>query len=108
MNRVAIIGVGLMGGSFGLALKKHKLAQHITGAGGSKALTLDARGPSGTVKKALERGAIDEACDTVEAAVAGADWVFLSAPVLAIFDLLERIKATVPAGALITDAGSTK
>jgi prephenate dehydrogenase len=109
MNRVAIIGVGLIGGSFGLALKKHKLAQHITGAGGSKALALDdAGGRSGSTKKALERGAIDEAADTVEAAVADADLVFLSAPVLAIFDLLERIRATVPTGALITDAGSTK
>ncbi len=97
MNRVAIIGVGLIGGSFGLALKKHKLAQHITGAG-----------HAGSTKKALERGAIDEACETVEAAVAGADLVFLSAPVLAIFDLLQRIREAVPEGALITDAGSTK
>jgi prephenate dehydrogenase len=97
MKRVAIIGVGLIGGSFGLALKKHKLAQHIAGAG-----------HSGSTKKALERGAIDEACDSVEAAVTGADLVFLSTPVLAIFDLLERIKNSVPIGALITDAGSTK
>jgi prephenate dehydrogenase len=97
MNRVAIIGVGLIGGSFGLALKKHNLARHITGAG-----------HTGSTTKALQLGAIDEACETVEAAAAGADLVFLSTPVLAIFDLLERLRDAVPPGALITDAGSTK
>ena len=97
MNRVAIIGAGLIGGSFGLALKKHDLARHIAGAG-----------HSASTKRALDLGAIDEACDTVEAAVANADLVFLSAPVLAILDLLERVRAAAPPHAVVTDAGSTK
>ncbi len=100
MKRVAIIGVGLIGGSFGLALKKHKLATRVAGTGGA--------GHSGSTKRALELGAIDEACESVEAAVSGADLVFISTPVLAIFDLLERVQAAAPAGAVVTDAGSTK
>src|SRR5258708_4948508 len=97
MNRVAIIGAGLIGGSFGLALKRHKLAAHITGAGHTE-----------STRRAAELGAIDEACDSVEAAVAGADLVFLATPVLAILDLLERVRAVAPPHALVTDGGSTK
>jgi prephenate dehydrogenase len=101
LKRVAIVGPGLIGGSFGLALKSRRLATHIVGcrAGAGRAETL---------RKALDRGAIDEAAESVEAAVAGADLVFLATPVLAILDLLDRVRDAAAPGALVTDAGSTK
>ena len=96
-TRVAIIGPGLIGGSFGLALKARQLAARVVASGHPESL-----------RKALDRGAIDEASETLEAAVAGADLVFLATPVLAILDLLERVHSAAAPGALITDAGSTK
>jgi prephenate dehydrogenase len=100
-KRVAIVGPGLIGGSFGLALKSRKLAARVVGcrAGAGRVETL---------RKALDRGAIDEAAESVEAAVAGADLVFLATPVLAILDLLDRVCGAAAPGALVTDAGSTK
>jgi prephenate dehydrogenase len=96
-GRVAIVGVGLIGGSFGLALKKQRLARHIAGSGRPQ-----------TLQAALDRGAIDEASESLEAAVADADLVFVATPVLVILDLLERIQRAAPPSALVTDAGSTK
>jgi prephenate dehydrogenase len=97
MNRVAIIGVGLIGGSLGLALKHSGFEGTIAGADHPAAL-----------KRARERGALDEAWEELEPAVAGADLVFLAAPILAILDLLGRVRRAAPDAAVVTDAGSTK
>src|SRR4051812_21406334 len=97
-NRICIVGIGLIGGSFGLAVKKHGLAREVVGG---------ARRES-TLKSAGELGACDFAtADLVEAA-ASADFVFLSPPVGQMKATCEAIAGVVAPGALITDAGSTK
>lgn len=97
MNRIAIIGVGLIGGSFGLALKRRGFTGVVAGVDQGAAL-----------EEARKRGAIDEGHNELEAAVAGADLVLLATPILTILDLLERVRKAVPASAMVTDAGSTK
>ncbi|HYI87548.1 MAG TPA: prephenate dehydrogenase/arogenate dehydrogenase family protein [Burkholderiales bacterium] len=93
--KLAVIGVGLIGGSFALALKKAKQVSHVVGVG---------RNPA-NLKVALERGIIDSTAPDAASAARDADLVLLGAPVgqyLPIFNLLADSKA------LITDAGSTK
>jgi len=96
MQTVVIVGVGLIGGSFGLALK----------SAGFRGLILGVSSPQ-TVGKALRRGAIDEGASLEEAA-RRADLVYLAGPIRAILDTLPKLAGLVRAGALVTDAGSTK
>lgn len=96
MQTVAIVGVGLIGGSFGLALKKAGFPGKILG------VSSDA-----TLRVALERGLIDEAASLADAA-ARADLMYLAQPIGRILDTLRRLDALVRPDALITDAGSTK
>src|SRR5258708_22478010 len=96
MHTVAIIGVGLIGGSFGLALKKAGFTGSIVGASSEA-----------TLRAALARGAIDEAAPLADAA-RGADLIYLAQPIGRILDTLHHIDGFVNRGALITDAGSTK
>ena len=97
-QRVCIIGIGLIGGSFGLALKKHGLAREIIGV---------ARRES-TLEAAIRCGACDFATSDAIEASTNADLVFLSPPVGQMRALCEQIAPVVAPGALITDAGSTK
>jgi prephenate dehydrogenase len=97
-ERVAVIGVGLIGGSFSLALKEKKLGGHIVGAGRSAA----------NLKTALERGAIDSIAPGPAAAVRDADLVLVSAPVAQFGNIFQDIRDILKPGALVTDAGSTK
>jgi prephenate dehydrogenase len=93
--KLAVIGVGLIGGSFALGLKKAKAVSHVVGVGRNKA-NLDV---------ALERGIIDSVAPDAASAGREADVVLVAAPVgqyESIFSALEKSKA------LITDAGSTK
>jgi len=96
-RRVSIVGLGLIGGSWGLALKK-------SGFGGRR-VGCDR---ADVVRRALAAGAIDESSEDDVAAVGGADLVILAAPVGAILELLPRLKDAVSPQALITDVGSTK
>lgn len=96
MRTVAIVGVGLIGGSFGLALKKAGFSGAILG------VSSDA-----TLRAALERGAIDEAASLADAA-ARADLIYLAQPIGRILDTLRHVDEHVKPGTLITDAGSTK
>src|SRR5947209_14465356 len=96
MQNVAIVGVGLIGGSFGLALRQAGFAGRIVGVSSPQ-----------TIRIAIERGAIDHGAD-LAAAVAAADLVFLSSPICTIVDQLGTIDETARPGCLITDAGSTK
>src|SRR5215472_10733603 len=96
MQNVAIVGVGLIGGSFGLALRRAGFEGRIVGVSSLK-----------TIRTAIERGAIDEGVD-LATAVAGADVVFLSSPISVILDQLGAIDEKAGPGTLITDAGSTK
>ena len=93
--RLAVIGVGLIGGSFALALKQAKAVSRIVGVGRNAA----------NLKVALERGIIDATAPDPASAAASADLVFVAAPVGqygAIFSALRDCKA------VITDGGSTK
>jgi len=96
MQTVAIAGVGLIGGSFGLALKKAGFAGTILGVSSPA-----------TLRVALERGAIDEGVPLADAA-ARADLIYLAQPIGRIIDTLRHVDALVRPGTLITDAGSTK
>ncbi len=97
-HRVCIVGTGLIGGSFGLALKKQGLAREIVGV---------ARRES-TLRESLAIGACDAATSDVVEAATGADFVFLAPPVGQMKATCQLIAPVVARGALVTDAGSTK
>jgi prephenate dehydrogenase len=97
-DSVCIVGVGLIGGSFGMALRERGLARHVTGVVRREA----------TAQEALQRGAIDRASSDVSEAARGADLVFLASPVGQMSALCEQLAPAVRADAIITDAGSTK
>lgn len=94
--RVAIIGLGLIGGSLGLALRS--AGHEVVGY---------ARKPR-VAALALERGAADRTAKSLTAAVKKADVVIIAAPVLAVKDILSAISNDVPAGTIVTDVASTK
>ncbi len=93
--KLAIIGVGLIGGSFALALKKAKAVSHVVGVGRNAA----------NLKLALERGIIDSIAPDAVAAARDADLVMVAAPVGQYEKVFSSLADT---RALITDAGSTK
>ena len=97
-TNVAIVGVGLIGGSIGLALRKRGLAANVTGIGRNQS----------TLDKALAIGAIDRSTTDLAAGVANADFVVVATPVDLIADTVCRIAQAAPKAKLITDAGSTK
>ncbi len=96
IETVAIVGTGLIGASFGLALKAAGFEGRIVGVSSPPAL-----------KDALECGAIDEALPLVQA-VAHADLVFLSQTISRILETLRVIGPCLRPETLVTDAGSTK
>src|SRR5450755_4043809 len=96
MDTVAIIGVGLIGGSFGLALKQAGFRGTILGVSSEA-----------TIRAAIERGAIDRGA-TLEQAARAADLLYLAQPIGRILDTLHHLDPLVRPEALITDAGSTK
>ncbi|MSQ63761.1 MAG: prephenate dehydrogenase/arogenate dehydrogenase family protein [Betaproteobacteria bacterium] len=97
-ERVAVIGVGLIGGSFSLALKEKKLCGHVAGVGRSPA----------NMKLALERGLIDSIEADVAAAVRGADLVMIATPVAQFSPVMKAVETALKPGAIVSDAGSTK
>ena len=97
-SRVAVLGLGLMGGSLGLALRETHLAARVAG--------YDA--DASTTARALARGALDVATASPTEAVAGADLVVLAVPVLAERELLATIAPTLSPRTVVTDLGSTK
>ena len=96
MDTVAIFGVGLIGGSFALAIRKAGFTGRIVGVSSDD-----------TVRTALQLKVIDEALPSPEAA-GQADLLYLAQPIHRIVDGLAELDAWVKPGALITDAGSTK
>jgi prephenate dehydrogenase len=97
IDRIAILGVGLIGGSIAAALRE---------AGGGVEIAGHAPGDDAQVARAL--GLIDIACDTPEQAVAGAGLVVVAAPVPEMPALFARIRGALDPQALVTDCGSTK
>jgi prephenate dehydrogenase len=98
IRRLAIVGVGLLGGSVAKAARAGRLARHIIGVG---------RDPE-RLRPAVDDGTLDLAVTDLDAGVREADVIMLAAPVLAIEGLLERVWRAAADGALITDVGSTK
>src|SRR3978361_193300 len=94
MQTVAIAGVGLIGGSFALALRKAGFSGRILGVSSER-----------TIAEAVRLGVIDEGV-TLERAEAEADLIYLAQPILQILEVLTRLRPKP--GALVTDAGSTK
>ena len=97
-QRLALIGCGLMGGSFALALRQAGLVQHITGFSASEK----------TRQRAVELGVIDQACNSVAEAVWGADLVLLAVPVGAMHSSFVALRDSLSPTALLMDVGSTK
>ncbi len=93
-DRVAVIGVGLIGGSFALALKAAKLCGHVVGIG---------RGAA-NLQLAKERGIID----SIAADASDADLVLVATPVAQYPQVLASIARRLKPSAIVTDAGSTK
>ena len=99
MERIAIIGLGLIGGSLALALRK-------AGAKGTEIVGFSRSRE--TVARAKEFGVIDEAAGDMASAVVGADMVIIATPVMTIKEVLGSIAEHLPSGCVVTDTGSTK
>ncbi len=93
-----IIGLGLMGGSLGLALKERGIGRRVWGVNRRQTV----------IDRAVELGAIDGGTTDAVAGVADADIVVLATPVRTIIDLLQQIGPHLKAGCLVMDLGSTK
>lgn len=98
INKLVIFGVGLIGGSLALALKKANYCEQIVGC---------SRKPEG-LQKAVELGVIDSYTLDPAEAVKGADMILLAVPMGAMASVLSAIKGHTEANAVITDAGSAK
>ena len=98
LKKVTIFGVGLIGGSFSLALKQAAAVSVVTGVGRR----------AQTVQRALELGIIDEASTDIASAVKDADLILIATPVAQTAALLAAIQPHLQPGTVITDAGSTK
>ncbi len=98
LDTLAVIGVGLIGGSLAGALKKRGAVGAVVGCGRSVE----------NLETALTRGLIDQYTTDLVEAVAAADLVLLATPVGSLADLLPRIAGHLKPGAILTDAGSVK
>jgi len=96
--RLAVIGVGLIGGSFALALKQAGKVSHVVGAGRSRA----------NLELARERRVIDSIALDAAAAARDADLVMVAAPVAQFASIFAALASSLKPGAIVTDAGSTK
>lgn len=98
IRTVAIIGVGLIGGSLGMALKKNRAVERVIGIG---------RHPE-KLKKAKQLKAIDEFTTDFQAGVKDADLVVICTPVGLIAPTIKRILPALKKGCIVTDVGSVK
>ncbi|HYH43739.1 MAG TPA: prephenate dehydrogenase/arogenate dehydrogenase family protein, partial [Burkholderiales bacterium] len=98
IGKLVVIGVGLIGGSFSLALKKAGCVKHVVGVGRSRA-NLDA---------AVSLGVIDEAADDASQAVKDADFVLIATPVGQMPEVMAAIAPALGDQTIVTDGGSTK
>jgi prephenate dehydrogenase len=96
-ERITIVGLGLIGGSWGLALREQGVKARLTGYDRPEILRL-----------AVERGVVDRGAPDFPTAVRDADLIILATPVAVILDLLPQLKGKVKPSTLVTDTGSTK
>ena len=97
-KKTAIIGVGLLGGSVGLALKAKGMCERVAGLGRSQV----------SVEAALAMGAIDEAATDMADAVKGADLILVCTPVGSVAGIIAEMESLLDDGCIVTDVGSTK
>ncbi len=97
-KRISIVGVGLLGGSIGMAALERHLCEEVVGIG--RTLT--------SLQEAERQGAISRGTVSLTDGIAGADLIILCTPVRRIIEILPEIVAAAPGGAIITDVGSTK
>ncbi len=98
INKLVIIGVGLIGGSFALALKKAGAVKHVVGVGRTRK----------NLATALKLGVIDEISNDAAAAVRDADLVLIGTPVGQMAGVMKRIAPHLNGKTVVTDGGSTK
>ena len=98
LDKVVIIGAGLIGGSFALALKQAGAVRHVTGLGRSKT----------AMQRALALGILDSVAESSEEAMRGASLVLIAAPVAQTGTILAALAPYLESGTVVTDAGSTK
>ena len=98
IERLVVIGVGLIGGSFALALKNAGAVKHVIGVGRTRA----------NLEAALDRGVIDEVCADARDAVRDADLVLIATPVGQMPEVMAHIAPALGKRTVVTDGGSTK
>jgi prephenate dehydrogenase len=98
IERLAIVGVGLIGGSFARALREAGAVKSVVGIGRSRS----------NLEDALSLGICDEIALDAASGVRGADMVFISVPVCAIPDVVREIAPVLSEGCIVTDGGSVK
>jgi prephenate dehydrogenase len=98
IKKLVVIGVGLIGGSFALALRKAHAVKRIVGVGRTRK----------NLNAALRLGVIDEIAKDAVTAVQGADFVFLGTPVGQMAEVMSHIAPHLAPDAVVTDGGSTK
>jgi prephenate dehydrogenase len=97
-NNITIIGVGLIGSSFALALKKRGYSGRITGVGRTEEYLL----------KAKEKGIVDDCTTVYEKGVKDADLIILASPVGRFEEIIKKSGGSIKKGAIVTDVGSVK
>lgn len=97
-NKITLVGVGLLGGSLGLALRRRKLAKEIAGYVRREA----------SIKECERAGATDYATTDLLAAVSGADLIVFCTPLAQMRPLLRQMLPALKRGAIVTDVGSVK
>jgi prephenate dehydrogenase len=98
VQRLVLLGTGLISGSFALALKRARLVKHVVGVGRNIE----------NLERALELGVIDEFSTDAATAVIGADLVLLGTPVGQMGRLMQQIAPNLSPDCVVTDGGSTK
>ncbi|MCB1939758.1 MAG: prephenate dehydrogenase/arogenate dehydrogenase family protein, partial [Rhodocyclaceae bacterium] len=98
IGRLVVCGVGLIGGSFALALRAAGAVGHVVGYGRTRA----------ALERAQALGVIDSIADDWQHALAGADMVLLAVPVGQIAQVMADMAPHLAPGTIVTDAGSTK
>ena len=97
-EKVCIVGLGLIGGSIGLAIKRSNISNQITGYARSNS----------TLERAIELGLVDSVKDNLEEAVNNSDLVILATPLSTFRELVEEMSPFLKKGCIITDTGSAK
>ena len=98
IKNIALIGVGLIGGSFVLDLKRQRLIEHVHG------IDID----ENNLERAIERQVIHSASNQIDEAIAQADLVMLATPIRQFPAILEQLQPFIRPDTIITEVGSTK